>query len=112
MSIDRAHAMAARKMMERSMRRMTMMAAPVLPLGLGLGLGLSLSGCAVATLPFKATGKVVDWTTTSQGEADRNAGRAMRKAEARDGERADCDRDGRHCRDEDGRTIYFEPGRP
>ena len=35
----------------------------------------------VATAPVKAGGKVVDWTTTSQDEADRNYGRKMRKKE-------------------------------
>ncbi|MGC4252368.1 MAG: hypothetical protein QM605_13145 [Sphingobium sp.] len=38
-----------------------------------------LSGCSLATLPVKATSKVVDWSTTSQDEADRNRGREMRK---------------------------------
>jgi hypothetical protein len=52
---------------------------------------LCASGCVakaawdVATLPVKATGQVVDWTTTSQEEADRNYGRKMRKQEAREG---------------------------
>lgn len=46
-----------------------------------------LSGCVVrtaanvATMPVRATAKVVDWTTTSQSEADRNRGRRDRKAE-------------------------------
>ena len=39
----------------------------------------------VATLPVKATGKVVDWTTTSQSEADRNYGKKMRQQEEREG---------------------------
>ena len=34
----------------------------------------------VVTLPVKATSKVVDWTTTSPSEADRNAARKARKA--------------------------------
>jgi hypothetical protein len=47
----------------------------------------------VATLPVKAGGKVVDWSTTSQEEADRNRGRAMRKQEKRERkERAEYDR--------------------
>lgn len=41
----------------------------------------------VATLPVKATGQVIDWTTTSQEESDRNYGRKMRKAEAAEGKR-------------------------
>ncbi len=47
-----------------------------------------LTGCIVAdaavtvvTLPVKAVGAVVDATTTSQAEADRNRGRALRKQE-------------------------------
>lgn len=49
-----------------------------------------LGGCVVktaynvATLPVKAGGKVVDWTTTSQSEADRNAGRRMRHQQERE----------------------------
>jgi hypothetical protein len=39
----------------------------------------------VATLPVKATGKAIDWTTTSQSEADRNYGKKMRKQEEREG---------------------------
>ncbi len=50
---------------------------------------LSLGGCVVrtaanvATMPVRAGAKVVDWTTTSQAEADRNRGRRDRKAEER-----------------------------
>ncbi len=60
---------------------------------------------SVATAPIKAAGKAVDWTTTSQSEADRNYGKKMRKAEEREGaerkqwekdcrkrQRDDCDR--------------------
>jgi hypothetical protein len=36
----------------------------------------------VATAPVRAGSQVVDWTTTSQDEADRNAGRKLRKQEA------------------------------
>lgn len=39
----------------------------------------------VATMPVKAGGKVVDWTTTSQDESDRNYGRKMREKEEREG---------------------------
>lgn len=39
----------------------------------------------VVTMPVKATGQVVDWSTTSQDEADRNYGRQKRKEEAREG---------------------------
>lgn len=59
-----------------------LMAAPLLL--------LALSGCvrtvaSVVTAPVRAGSQVVDWTTTSQDEADRNYGRKMRKQEARDG---------------------------
>lgn len=48
----------------------------------------SLCGCVsaaktVVTAPFKATGKIIDWSTTSQEEADRNRGRAMRERDER-----------------------------
>ena len=51
---------------------------------------LVLPGCvrtvaSVVTAPVRATGQVIDWTTTSQDEADRNYGRKMRKQEAREG---------------------------
>jgi len=45
-----------------------------------------LTGCisavkTVVTAPVKAVGQVADWSTTSQDEADRNRGRAMRERE-------------------------------
>ena len=57
---------------------------------------LLLSGCintvgSVVTAPFKVAGKAADWATTSQSEADRNRGRAIRKAEER--ARQDCKRE-------------------
>jgi cytochrome bd-type quinol oxidase subunit 1 len=47
-----------------------------------------LSGClstvgTVVTAPVKLAAKTVDWTTTSQSEADRNRGKKIRKAEDR-----------------------------
>ncbi|MCC2977352.1 hypothetical protein LK533_11780 [Sphingomonas sp. PL-96] len=36
----------------------------------------------VATAPVRVGSQVVDWTTTSQDEADRNAGRKLRKQQA------------------------------
>ena len=55
---------------------------------------------SVATAPVKAAGQVVDWTTTSQDEADRNYGRKMRKLEAAEGRQRkawmkDCRKTGR-----------------
>ncbi|WP_419825396.1 hypothetical protein [Sphingomonas sp.] len=49
-----------------------------------------LSGCVartafnVATLPVRAGSQMVDWTTTSRDEADRNYGRKMRKQKKRE----------------------------
>lgn len=66
-----------------------------------------LPGCVaktaldVVTLPVRAGGQVVDWTTTSQDEADRNYGKKMRKQEAREGrERKKQDKERRRqCRE-------------
>ena len=49
-----------------------------------------VSGCistaaSIVKAPFQVAGKAVDWTTTSQEEADRNYGRKMRKQEAKEG---------------------------
>ena len=84
--------------------RLILLAALVLPLGLG---GCVRTVAAVATAPFKAAGQVVDWTTTSQDEADRNYGREMRKKEAREGrERREyerrCRKNPEECRGYDG----------
>ena len=53
-------------------------------------LPLLTGGClstvgSVVTAPVKVVSKAVDWTTTSQSEADRNYGKKMRKAEEREG---------------------------
>jgi hypothetical protein len=50
---------------------------------------IALTGCVstvktVVTAPFKIVGQTADWATTSQDEADRNRGRADRKAEKRE----------------------------
>lgn len=75
-------------------------------------LSLLTGGCvrtvgAIATAPFKAAGKVADWSTTSQEEADRNYGRKMREKEAREGrERREheksCRKDPENCGAYDG----------
>lgn len=39
----------------------------------------------IVTMPVKAAGQAADWATTSQDEADRNAGRKLRQQEAREG---------------------------
>jgi uncharacterized lipoprotein YajG len=48
-----------------------------------------LGGCistakTIVTAPVHVVSKGVDWATTSQDEADRNRGRAIRKQEQRD----------------------------
>ena len=53
-------------------------------------LAVATTGCvstatSIVKAPFQVAGKAVDWTTTSQSEADRNYGRKMRKAEEREG---------------------------
>ncbi len=58
----------------------------------------------VATAPVKAGAKVVDWTTTSQEEADRNRGRELRKQEERDA-RARREQEKRCRRDPDRCTA-------
>ncbi|WP_188054044.1 hypothetical protein [Sphingosinithalassobacter sp. CS137] len=75
-----------------------------------LALPLASGGCVakaawdVATLPVRAGSQVVDWTTTSQEESDRNYGRRVREQEAREGrehraqereERERCERERR-----------------
>lgn len=67
-------------MMRRSMTAIMLALVPIANGGC-----VARTAWDVATLPVKATGKVVDWTTTSQSEADRNYGRKMRKQEEREG---------------------------
>ncbi|MBA3896763.1 MAG: hypothetical protein H0X36_06445 [Sphingomonadaceae bacterium] len=45
---------------------------------------------SAVTAPVKIVGHAADWATTSQDEADRNRGRALRKAEEH--ARKDCKR--------------------
>lgn len=64
-----------------------------------------LSGCfgavkSVVTAPVKAVGQVADWSTTSQDEADRNRGRAMRAREEKLGKLSrQRDKAAEKCRD-------------
>ncbi|MEE4454235.1 hypothetical protein [Novosphingobium resinovorum] len=53
-------------------------------LAFGLIATMALSGCvrtaaSIVTAPVRVAGKAVDWTTTSQSEADEKRGREMRK---------------------------------
>ena len=73
---------------------------------------VACAGCVstattIVKAPFQVAGKAIDWTTTSQEEADRNYGKKMRKAEAREGkERREyekrCRRDPDRCAGYDG----------
>ncbi|MFC0206242.1 hypothetical protein [Novosphingobium soli] len=62
---------------------------PALALALAPAAALLLSGCiartavGVVTAPVRVAGKAVDWTTTSQSEADEKRGRQMREREER-----------------------------
>src|SRR3546814_5358917 len=60
--------------------RTTIAALSILPLLLG---GCVSAVKTVVTAPVKAVGKVADWSTTSQEEADRNLGRSVREREAK-----------------------------
>lgn len=82
-------------------------------------LALATGGCIaktavdVVTLPVRAVGQTADWMTTSQDEADRNYGRKMRKAEAREGkERREwekrCRKDPERCGDYDGYRAAYD----
>ncbi len=46
---------------------------------------IAKTAASIVTAPVKVVGKTADWATTSQDEADRNAGRKLRKQEAREG---------------------------
>jgi hypothetical protein len=57
---------------------------------------LATTGCvstakSIVTAPFKVVGQAADWATTSQAEADRNRGRALRRAEEQ--ARKECKRE-------------------
>ncbi len=56
----------------------------LLPLALATG-GCVNTAASIVKAPFQVAGKAIDWTTTSQEEADRNYGRKMRKQEAKEG---------------------------
>jgi hypothetical protein len=68
---------------------------------------------SIVTAPVKVASKAVDWTTTSQSEADRNYGKRMRKAEEREGRERKahdkaCRKDPRNCGPYEG--FRAEPG--
>jgi len=81
---------------------MRVLAVLVLPILAG---GCVSTAAAIVKAPFQAAGQVVDWSTTSQEESDRNYGRKVRKQEAREGKerreyekRCRKDPDGDECR--------------
>lgn len=59
------------------MKRALLLAAAVLVMPLTSG--CVRTAASIVTAPVRAAGKVVDWSTTSQSEADEKRGRAMRK---------------------------------
>lgn len=67
-------------MTEQPIMRTIILAALALPLG-GC---IAETAVDIVTLPVKAVGAGVDAVTTSEEEADRNRGRAIRKQEERD----------------------------
>lgn len=81
----------------------------------------ALSGClakaavGVVTAPVRVAGKAIDWTTTSQSEADEKRGREVRKREERlgklqrtyDKQRRNCDQGDRSACEE-ARSTYDE----
>ncbi len=80
------------------MKKWVLLATPLLLLALP---GCVRTVASVVTAPVRAGSQIVDWSTTSQDEADRNYGRKMRKQEAREGkERKKADKERRkQCRD-------------
>ncbi len=64
---------------------MRILALPLLLRPLATGGCIAKTAWDVATLPVRAGAQVVDWSTTSQEESDRNYGRKMRKQEAAEG---------------------------
>lgn len=67
----------------------------------------------VATLPVKAGSQVVDWSTTSQEESDRNYGRKMREKEAREGkerrkQEKECRKHPEKCQSYDGYRAGYD----
>ncbi|MDB5703559.1 MAG: hypothetical protein JWN66_675 [Sphingomonas bacterium] len=62
------------------MRKFLFPVVALLPLLAG---GCVKTAVGIITAPVKAVGQAADWATTSQDEADRNAGRKARKEEER-----------------------------
>jgi len=83
------------------MRRSLLAAIALLPLVAG---GCVRTVAGVVTAPVKVVSKTADWATTSQDEADRNAGRRLRKEDekrAREERKARREEEKRRERDGD-----------
>ena len=92
------------------MRTLGLVAAIALPLVAG---GCLKTVASVATAPVKVASKAVDWSTTSQSEADRNRGRKMRKQEEREGrERREHDKACKKDPDNCGPYAGYRAGDP
>jgi len=86
------------------MRKALILLLPVALMPLG---GCVRTVASVVTAPVKVASKAVDWTTTSQSEADRNYGRKMRKKEAKEGrERREWAQRCRHTPDDSDCRQY------
>lgn len=93
------------------MHKVVLITAAALPLLTG---GCLAKGAAdIVTAPVKVVSKTVDWTTTSQSEADRNRGRKMRKQEEREGrERREHDKACKKDPDNCGPYTGYRAGDP
>jgi hypothetical protein len=92
------------------MKKIMIAAAAALPLLSG---GCVSTVTSIVTAPVKVASKAVDWTTTSQSEADRNYGKKARKAEEREGRERKaldkaCKKDPRNCEPYEG--FRADPG--
>lgn len=82
------------------MRHYLLPMAALLPLLAG---GCVRTVASVVTAPVKVVSKTADWATTSQSEADRNAGRKLRKE---DEKRAREERKAQRERERERRNDY------
>jgi hypothetical protein len=79
------------------MRRVIFLTVAIAPLMSGC---IASTAVDIVTAPVRAAGQVVDWTTTSQDEADRARGREVRRQEEALGRLARrLERAERRCRD-------------
>ncbi len=86
-------------MKENPMRKFLLPMIALAPLLAG---GCVKTVAGIVTAPVKVVGQTADWATTSQDEADRNAGRKARKEEekrAKEERKAQRERDRERDRD-------------